>query len=149
MAKDSRNEPASAGSAATNSAGVPVRDAKRRGRAQLDDIRSYAEARCAAPTLSSVLAKGRLRGGEVAALLSGAEQSGGKVLYAVRVLNDLESGALPPDRLKALPPAWTRIISTRSSVAFRGRMGYEPLGAPFESTAFAPRVTFASPTCAV
>jgi len=131
MAKDSRNEPASAGSAATNSAGVPVRDAKRRGRAQLDDIRSYAEARCAAPTLSSVLAKGRLRGGEVAALLSGAEQSGGKVLYAVRVLNDLESGALPPDRLKALPPGMDAYYLDAFERRFPGEDGLRTPWRPF------------------
>ena len=45
-----------------------------------------------------------LRAGDVATFLSSAEQSGGKFLYAVRVLNDVESGALPADRLKDLPP---------------------------------------------
>ena len=92
----------------------------------LDDIRSYVEARCSEPALSSVLAKGRLRWSEVAALLSGAEQSGGKFLYPVRVLNDLESGALPPDRLKALPPGMDAFYIDAFERRFPEAQDYEP-----------------------
>ncbi len=93
----------------------------------LDDIRSYADARCSEPALSSVLAKGPLRGSEVAALLSDANQSGGKFLYAVRVLNDLESGALPTDRLKALPPGMDAFYFDAFERRFPEEDDYEPV----------------------
>ncbi len=70
----------------------------------LEDIRLYVEGRCATGALARALARVGRNGSEVAAFLSTAEQSGGKFLYAVRVVNDLESGALPLNRLKDLPP---------------------------------------------
>lgn len=70
----------------------------------LNDIHDYIVGRCARAPLSRALEEGDKSAREIAALLSGAELSGGKFLYAVRVLNDVESGALPLDRLKSLPP---------------------------------------------
>ena len=55
----------------------------------LDDIRSYVASRCAGAALTRVLEKAGRSTSDIAALLSGARQSGGKFLYAVRVLNDL------------------------------------------------------------
>jgi WD40 repeat protein len=72
------------------------------GTRNLNDIRDYVAGRCAGVKLASVLGKGNRSATEIASFLSGA--SGGKFLYAVRVLNDLESGALPLDRLRDLPP---------------------------------------------
>ncbi|TCG04926.1 hypothetical protein BZM27_37515, partial [Paraburkholderia steynii] len=70
----------------------------------LDDIRRYVAGRCGRAPLARMVEEGGRRVGDIAALLSGAGQSGGKFLYAVRVLNDVESGALPLDRLNDLPP---------------------------------------------
>ncbi|MFP3558866.1 hypothetical protein SB861_50710 [Paraburkholderia sp. SIMBA_049] len=70
----------------------------------LDDIRRYVASRCMRLPLARVLEKGGRSASEIAARLSDAERSGGKFLYAVRVLNDVESGALLLDRLDDLPP---------------------------------------------
>ena len=70
----------------------------------LNDIRHYVAGRCARAPLARVVEEGGRSAREIAAWLSGAAQSGGKFLYAVRVLNDVESGALPLDRLHELPP---------------------------------------------
>ncbi|AQH05296.1 hypothetical protein A9R05_40400 (plasmid) [Burkholderia sp. KK1] len=66
------------------------------------DIRRYVAGRLAGAKLAAVLKHENGNAIEIATLLS--KKSGGKFLYAVRVLNDLESGALLPDRLDALPP---------------------------------------------
>jgi hypothetical protein len=70
----------------------------------LDDIRRYVAGRCARAPLARVLEDGSRSAGEIAVSLSGVGLSGGKFLYAVRVLNDVESGALQLDRLNDLPP---------------------------------------------
>ncbi|MFK4448987.1 WD40 repeat protein [Caballeronia udeis] len=70
----------------------------------LDDIRHYVAGRCGRAPLARVVEEGGRSASEIAATLSDAKQSGGKFLYAVRVLNDVESGALPPERLNDLPP---------------------------------------------
>jgi WD40 repeat protein len=71
----------------------------------LDDIRAYAEARCQQEPLAALLARAGLGASETARELT--TKSGGKFLYAVRVLNDLASGALKlknRQSLDALPP---------------------------------------------
>jgi WD40 repeat protein len=70
----------------------------------LNDIRAYVVQRCASGPLSEVLAHADIDASELADFLSRDDQSGGKFLYVVRVLNDLRSGALPIERLRDLPP---------------------------------------------
>ena len=59
----------------------------------LNDLQSYALARCRQSDLAERLAAARLQPEAVAERLG--EQSGGKFLYAVRVLAELASGSLP------------------------------------------------------
>lgn len=70
----------------------------------LKDIHAYVMERCSYGSLWDVLSRAGKRTSDLADFLSGAKQSGGKFLYAVRVLNDLESGALPMGRLTEFPP---------------------------------------------
>ena len=70
--------------------------------ANLDDIRDYTEARCRTEPLAGKLAAASKTPDSVADLLR--ETSGGKFLYAMRVLNDLAGGALEAERLEDLPP---------------------------------------------
>jgi WD40 repeat protein len=70
----------------------------------LDDIRTYVVGRCNSSTLSRSLADAKVLPSELAAFLASSKQSGGKFLYATRVLTDIESGALSLTRLKELPP---------------------------------------------
>ena len=70
----------------------------------LDDLQAYALARCRQSDLAERLAAARLPPEAVAERLR--ERSGGKFLYAVRVLAELASGALPlrnPQDLAQLP----------------------------------------------
>jgi hypothetical protein len=71
----------------------------------LDDIYTYVDARCRQPPLDAGLSAAGLRASEVAEVLK--SKSGGKFLYAVKVLDDLASGALPlssRQSLEELPP---------------------------------------------
>ncbi|MFM7513038.1 MAG: ATP-binding protein, partial [Cyanobium sp.] len=73
----------------------------------LDDLSTYALARCRRSPLAERLEQAGLSAEEVARFLSGQEQSSGKFLYVVRVLNDLASGQLPLQSrkdLEQLPP---------------------------------------------
>lgn len=72
--------------------------------ANLDDLQAYALGRCRQGELAKRLAAAHLRPEPLAAKLR--ELSGGKFLYAVRVLNELATGALPlrgPADLARLP----------------------------------------------
>lgn len=71
----------------------------------LSDIHDYVLGRCAVEPLAGRLAQASTSPAQLAARLADFEQSGGKFLYAVRVLNDRASpnGALRPDRLNDLP----------------------------------------------
>jgi hypothetical protein len=71
----------------------------------LADIHAYVQARCEQEPLAPILSRAGLSAGETAEVLQ--TKSGGKFLYAVRVLNDLASGALTFENrhtLDALPP---------------------------------------------
>jgi hypothetical protein len=71
----------------------------------LADNHDYVEARCYMEPLASILSRANLSASETAEVLQA--KSGGKFLYAVRVLNDLASGALTLESrktLSALPP---------------------------------------------
>ncbi len=71
----------------------------------LADIHAYVEARCDKEPLAAILSRAGLSASETAVVLQA--KSGGKFLYAVRVLNDLASGALTlknRQSLDALPP---------------------------------------------
>ncbi len=71
----------------------------------LSDIHDYVLGRCGSEPLATQLAQAGTSPAQVAERLADFEQSGGKFLYAVRVLNDLAStnGSLRPDRLDDLP----------------------------------------------
>jgi hypothetical protein len=71
----------------------------------LSDIHDYVLGRCTVEPLAGRLAQADTSPEQLAERLADFEQSGGKFLYAVRVLNDLASpnGALRPDRLDDLP----------------------------------------------
>lgn len=71
----------------------------------LADIHAYVQARCEQEPLAAILCRAGLSASDTADVLQ--EKSGGKFLYAVRVLNDLASGALTLENrqtLNALPP---------------------------------------------
>jgi WD40 repeat protein len=71
----------------------------------LADIHDYVEARCEQEPLAAILSRADLSASETAEVLQA--KSGGKFLYAVRVLNDLAGGALTLENrqtLNALPP---------------------------------------------
>lgn len=71
----------------------------------LSDIHDYVLGRCGSEPLATQLAQAGTSPEQLAERLADFEQSGGKFLYAVRVLNDLAStnGSLRPDRLDDLP----------------------------------------------
>ncbi|WP_233849334.1 DUF4062 domain-containing protein [Paraburkholderia sp. HD33-4] len=95
----------------------------------LDDIRDYVASRCARAPLARVLEKGNRRASEIATFLSDAKQSGGKFLYAVRVLNDVESGKLSLDRLNDLPPGMDGFYLDTFERRFPACEDYAPFGA--------------------
>jgi len=95
----------------------------------LDDIRTFVAGRCARAPLARVLETGNRSPDDIAAFLSGAEQSGGKFLYAVSVLNDLESGALPLDHLNDLPPGMDGFYLDAFERRFPESEDYAPVGA--------------------
>jgi WD40 repeat protein len=71
----------------------------------LADIHAYVQARCEQEPLTPILSLAGLSASDTADVLQA--KSGGKFLYAVRVLNDLASGALTLENrqsLDALPP---------------------------------------------
>jgi WD40 repeat protein len=71
----------------------------------LADIHAYVQARCQQEPLAPILCRAGLSAIDTADVLQ--TKSGGKFLYAVRVLNDLASGALTLENRKtldALPP---------------------------------------------
>lgn len=73
----------------------------------LDDLSTYALERCSRPPLAERLELASLSAEDVARFLSAQEQSSGKILYVVRVLNDVASGQLPLGSrkdLEQLPP---------------------------------------------
>jgi WD40 repeat protein len=71
----------------------------------LADIHAYVEVRCQQEPLAAILCRAGLSASETAEVLQ--DKSGGKFLYAVRVLNDIASDALQLENrqgLDALPP---------------------------------------------
>ena len=95
----------------------------------LDDIRGYVAGRCSGAKLASVLEKAGSCASDTAALLSGAKQSGGKFLYAVRVLDDIESGALSLGHLQDLPPGIDGFYLDAFERRFPESDDYAPVGA--------------------
>ncbi|MDN7176989.1 hypothetical protein M0D69_02930 [Caballeronia sp. SEWSISQ10-4 2] len=95
----------------------------------LDDIRHYVAGRCAGAKLAPMLVEGGKSACGIAAFLSDSEQSGGKFLYAVSVLNDVESGALPLDRLNDLPPGMDGFYLDAFERRFPESEDYGPIGA--------------------
>lgn len=95
----------------------------------LDDIRDYVARRCARAPFARVLEKTNRSAGEIASFLADGKQSGGKFLYAVRVLNDVESGALPLDRLDDLPPGMDGFYLEAFQRRFPETDDYAPVGA--------------------
>ncbi|WP_233849333.1 DUF4062 domain-containing protein [Paraburkholderia sp. HD33-4] len=95
----------------------------------LDDIRDYVAGRCAGTKLAPIFEEGNKSASETAAFLSDARQSGGKFLYAVRVLNDVESGDLMLDRLNDLPPGMDAFYLDAFERRFPESEDYGPVGA--------------------
>lgn len=93
----------------------------------LSDIRDYVLARCAVEPLASQLAQAGRSPEDLAAQLASPEQkrSGGKFLYAVRVLTALANNRLTADQIDALPPGMDGFYRD----AFRHRF---PQGDDFE-----------------
>ena len=95
----------------------------------LADLRAYAEARCQASPLAERLQEAHLSASEVAEFLSGKQQSGGKFLYVVRVLKDLETGLLPLSGradLEALPPGMDGFYREAFERRFPSEESYGP-----------------------
>jgi WD40 repeat protein len=95
----------------------------------LADIRSYVTGRCVDAKLARALERGTRSASEIAAWLSGARQSGGKFLYAVSVLDAIESGKLPLDRLDALPTGMDAFYLDAFERRFPKSEDYAPVGA--------------------
>jgi len=95
----------------------------------LADIRDYVATRCTSGAFPDLIANAGLRAIDLAEFLSGPGQSGGKFLYAVRVLNDVQSGALPLLRLKDLPPGMDAFYLEAFERRFPSEEAYAPVRA--------------------
>jgi WD40 repeat protein len=95
----------------------------------LKDIRKFVLYRCTRGALTGVLKQGNKNPRYMARFLSNAKQSGGKFLYAVRVLDDLESGALSLDHLNKLPPGMDEFYRDAFERRFPASVDYAPVGA--------------------
>jgi WD40 repeat protein len=95
----------------------------------LADILAYAELRCSRPALAKKLAQADTKADVIASFLLDADQSGGKFLYAVRVLNDLESGVLSPRQISALPPGMDGFYLEAFGRRFPDSQAYEAVRA--------------------
>ena len=93
----------------------------------LTDIHSYVEQRCAVEPLAGRLVAGGRSSKALADQLADFRQSGGKFLYAVRVLNALANGRLTPDRLDALPPGMDAFYYDAFERRFPTDLAYAPM----------------------
>ena len=91
----------------------------------LADIHDYVVARCEQEPLAAILSRAGLSASETAEVLQA--KSGGKFVYAVRVLNDLASGALTLESrqsLDALPPGMDGFYEAAFERRFPEEAGY-------------------------
>ena len=91
----------------------------------LADIHAYVQARCEQEPLTPILSLAGLSASDTADVLQA--KSGGKFLYAVRVLNDLASGALTLENrqsLDALPPGMDGFYKTAFERRFPDEASY-------------------------
>jgi WD40 repeat protein len=97
----------------------------------LSDIHDYVLGRCGSEPLATRLAQAGTSPEQLAERLADFEQSGGKFLYAVRVLNDLASpnGALKPDRLDDLPRGMEGFYLDAFRYRFPAGEDFEPMRA--------------------
>jgi WD40 repeat protein len=96
----------------------------------LEDLFTYALARCQRSPLAERLKQVGLSAEEVARFLSDQKQSSGKFLYVVRVLNDLASGQLPlqsRQNLEQLPPGMDRFYRDAFERRFPNEESYAPV----------------------
>ena len=93
----------------------------------LEDIRLYVEGRCAEGELARRLTSAGMHGRDIAALLSNPQKSGGKFLYAVRVLNDVKSGALSLACLQNVPPGMGGFYFDAFERRFPSESDYAPV----------------------
>ncbi len=93
----------------------------------LADIGAYVATRCAGGALHELITKAGSSVASIATFLSRAAQSGGKFLYAVRVLNDVQSGALPLRRLEDLPPGMDAFYLEAFEHRFPSEGAYAPV----------------------
>ncbi|MFM7641059.1 MAG: WD40 repeat domain-containing protein, partial [Cyanobium sp.] len=96
----------------------------------LEDLSTYSLERCRRSTLAERLEQASLSAEEVAGFLSAQEQSSGKFLYVVRVLNDLASGQLPLQSrkdLEQLPPGMDGFYRDAFERRFPNEESYAPV----------------------
>jgi WD40 repeat protein len=96
----------------------------------LEDLFTYALERCRRTPLAERLEQAGLSAEEVARFLSAQEQSSGKFLYLVRVLNDLASGRLPllsRADLEQLPPGMDGFYQDAFVRRFPSEESYAPV----------------------
>jgi WD40 repeat protein len=95
----------------------------------LSDIHDYVLGRCGSEPLATRLAQAGTSPEQLAERLADFEESGGKFLYAVRVLNDLASpnGALRPDRLDDLPRGMEGFYLDAFRYRFPAGEDFEPM----------------------
>ena len=93
----------------------------------LEDIRLYVSDRCSVQPLAGRLAAAGKDHEAMAAQLSDYQQSGGKFLYAVRVLNALATGRLTPERLDVLPPGMDGFYYDAFKWRFHTDAAYAPM----------------------
>jgi hypothetical protein len=94
----------------------------------LADIHDYVEARCQQQPLAAILSRAGLSARDTAKVLQA--KSGGKFLYAVRVLNDITSGALQLQNrqsLDALPPGMDGFYEDTFQRRFPEPSDYSPV----------------------
>lgn len=97
----------------------------------LSDIHDYVLGRCGSEPLATQLAQAGTSPEQLAERLADFEQSGGKFLYAVRVLNDLAStnGSFRPDRLDDLPRGMEGFYLDAFRHRFAAGEDFEPMRA--------------------
>ena len=79
-----------------------TRELDAEGAGNIEDLRRYVRRRCAHDPLAAVLGQTGMSAHDIEDLL--VQRSGGKFLYAVRALRDVETGVIGFDALRALPP---------------------------------------------
>lgn len=93
----------------------------------IDDLRNYVLARAATGVVEQKLEAASVSAEALAETIT--KKSGGKFLYAVKVLNAIGSGALPLDRLDDLPPGMDGFYMDAFERRFPEHQDYAPVSA--------------------